>query len=242
MITKRILSACLFILSLIYFTSCDDIFDERVEGNSTLITKTREIYDFDEIANWGVFDVYVTLADSTSLMIEAEENLIPFIETYVSGQKFYVKEKEGYNLDNNKPIKIFLTTPNLEGAKLLGSGLIRCDSLSGDFFSAELLGSGNIEFYDVFVNDVEAEITGSGDVILSGEGVETEYTIIGSGNIRAIGFMHENSESTIAGSGNIYVYATDYLKATIPGSGYIYYEGNPVINENITGSGDVRKY
>lgn len=240
--TKQILSIALFILSLIYLTSCDEMFDERIDGNENLITKVRDISVFDEISNWGDFDVYITIADSTSLIIEAEENLIPFISTYVSGKTFYVKEKEGFNLANYKSMKIFITTPNLEGVKLLGSGLIYCDSLSAEFFSAELLGSGNIEFYNLYSDDIECEIAGSGDIILSGEGINTEYIITGSGSIRAIRFEHEDSESRIIGSGNIYVYANDYLDAVISGSGYIYYSGYPDIDKRITGTGDVRRY
>lgn len=240
--TKSIISTGLIVLSLFILNSCDEMFDERIEGSKKVVTSVRDISIYDEVVSTGDFDVYISLADSTSLKVEAEDNLIPFIITKVSGQKFYIEEKENYRLDNNKPMKIFITTPNIEGLKLTGSGIINCDSISGEFLSAEITGSGRILMSNVEVDDLEAEISGSGDIIISGEGVRTEYEITGSGSIRAIDFKHEESDSYVLGSGNIYVYATEYLKASITGSGNIYYRGYPDINKHITGTGDIKRY
>lgn len=242
MTTKRISSAGLFILSLIYLSSCDEMFDERIEGNNTVVQKERAITTFDEVVSTGDFDVYVTIADSTSLRVEAEENLIPFIVTKVSGQKFYVEEKDDYRLDNNKPMKIFITTPNMEGVKLTGSGFIECDSLTTDFLSIEITGSGRIEYDNIDVNDVEAEISGSGDIVLSGVTNRSEFDITGSGSIRSLELYQNNCEAIITGSGNMYINVEDYLKAEITGSGNIYYLGSPIINDDITGTGEIRRY
>jgi len=242
MTTKRFFYAGLFLLSFIAFSSCDEMFDERIEGNRNVITTTREIPDFDEVVSAGNYDVYITIADSTSLRIEAEENLIRFIETYVSGRNLYIEEKDDYWLDNNKPMKLFLTTPSLDEILLTGSGKIVCDTISSEYLILKITGSGKIEFNKTYVDNMKAVLTGSGDIILSGKGLESEYNVTGSGSIRAIDFIHNDSESTITGSGNIYVYAIEYLKAVITGSGDIYYEGNPDITERITGTGDLRRY
>lgn len=241
--TKRILPVIILFALLTGFSSCDELFDERIEGNEVLTTKIRDISDFSEIVSLGDFNIYITQADSTSLRLVAEENLIPFIITKVSDNTLFIEEKEGFSLNSNLPINIYVSTPYLREVDLLGSGIIACDSLSGSYFDANLLGSGNIEFENLYMDKkVNANLEGSGHIILSGEGVETDYEILGSGSIKAIDFIHQESESFILGSGNIYVYAQDYLKAVISGSGNIYYKGDPEIDEHITGTGDVRRY
>ena len=197
---------------------------------------------YDEVVSTGDFDVYVTIADSTSLRVEAEENLFPFIVTKVSGQKFYIEEKDDYRLDNNKPMKIFITTPNMEGVKLTGSGFITCDSLVTDFLSIEITGSGRIEYNNIDVNDVEGEISGSGDIVLTGITNRSDFNITGSGSIRSLELYQNNCDARITGSGNMYVNVEDYLKAEITGSGNISYLGSPIINDDITGTGRVKRY
>lgn len=240
--TNRILFLGIYILSLISLLSCDEIFDERIEGNNIVITKIRSVSTFDEIVSTGNFDVYFSMADSTSLSIEAEENLFPFIITRVSGGRFYVETKDNYRIDNNEPIKVKITSPNMEGAVLTGSGFIICDSLTNDFLSVEITGSGNIEYNNMNVNDIDAEISGSGDITLSGTASRTDLLITGSGNIKTMDLYQNNCEAKITGSGNIYVNVDDYLKAVITGSGNIYYTGNPIIDKIITGTGAVIRY
>ena len=238
----KLLFKGLIIIFLFSLSSCIDWADDNIEGNDDVETEVRNIAGIVEVQSWGNFDVYINLADTTTLRVEAEENLLRYIITEVSGQKLTIEEKDGYDLENNRPMRIYISTPNLEEVTLGGSGSIECDSLSGDSFKAELLGSGKIEFNNLTVDDIEALIAGSGEIELEGDGKNSEFEIEGSGDIRAINFVHEDSECKIVGSGNIYVYATEFLRARITGSGTIYYEGNPDINELITGSGDIRRY
>ena len=242
MTTKRLLSIFLFILSLFYLTSCDELFDERIEGNDIVITRDRTISSFDEVVCKGDFDVYVTIADSTSLTIEAEENLFPFIITEVRGEKFYVEVKDDYWLDNNEPMRIFVTTSDMEGAILAGSGKIICDNVTEDFLSLEITGSGRIEYSNIDVQDIDAEISGSGDILISGIADRGDFAITGSGSIRSLDLQQQDCEARITGSGNMYVNVDDYLKAVITGSGDIYYTGSPIVETHITGTGDVRRY
>lgn len=240
--TKQLLSAGLFILSLIYLSSCDELFEERIEGNNIVVTKVRTVTPFNEVISTGNFDVFITIADSTSLIVEAEENLFAFITTKVSGDKFYVETKDNYRIDNNKPIKIFLTTPNMEGAMLTGSGFIVCDSLTTDFLDLEITGSGDIEFNKLDLLEIDGQITGTGDIIVSGTADRSDFTITGSGHIHSLDLLQNYCDALITGSGNIYVNVDEYLKALITGSGYIYYLGNPTIEQKITGTGAVRPY
>lgn len=242
MATTRIFNLMLLFLFSIFLSSCEKIFEDRVEGNNNVITRIRSINTFDEIYVEGNFNVYFTIADTTSLRIEAEENLVPLIITKVSGQQFYVKPKDDFQLDNNKAMNIFLTSPNLEGVVLSGSGLLVCDSLFTDFLSVEITGSGKVQFDKLDLNDIEGSISGSGDIVLAGEVDRSEFEITGSGAIRALDLVQNDCDARITGSGNIYVNVVDYLKARITGSGNIYYVGNPIVDEIITGSGDVRRY
>jgi hypothetical protein len=239
---KKIIQLGIFTLLALSIISCDDWLNDRIEGNNKVISKTREVSSFNEVVSMGNFNVTITIADSTSLIVSAEENLFPFIITSVRGQKFYAEVKEDYQLDNNKPIEIILTTPNLEGVKLTGSGVILCDSLATDLFSAEITGSGVIEFSKVTAKDVIGDILGSGEIFISGETDRSEFYISGSGNIQCLDLFQTDCYSNISGSGNVYTHVNDYLEVDISGSGSVYYTGSPEIDSYITGSGEVTRF
>lgn len=230
------------ILIIITFSSCDEMFFDRIEGDKDLEIVDRDITNFDEIISEGNFSVYISLDENPNLEIEAESNLIPYIITEVHNKKLFIEVKDGYKLDNNKAMKIYVSISNLEEVNLNGSGNIYCDNLVADYLELNLIGSGRIDFSNMVVEELEAEILGSGKIVLSGSGTETKFELIGSGSIRALDFIHDESNSSITGSGNIYVHSKEYLKAIISGSGNIYFEGDPDIDEHISGTGDVRRY
>ena len=56
-----------------------------IDGNGILVEETREVGSFDEILLSGIGSVYVEYGSEESLVIEAEENLIEYIEIRTIG-------------------------------------------------------------------------------------------------------------------------------------------------------------
>jgi len=197
MTTKQILIA-LFISSIFSLTSCDDMFDDRIEGDENVTIKTGDISSFDELISEGKFEVFITKADSTSLVLEAEENLQAFIITEVHDHKLYIEEKDHYRLDNNKPMKIFVTTSNIDKITLTGSGNIDCDSIFAEYLDIEITGTGRIDLNNLMVEEINAEISGSGNIYVNA----TDYLI-----------------ATITSSGDIYYEGNPDLNENVTGTG-----------------------
>jgi hypothetical protein len=232
----------LFIAITIAFTACEDIWLDCIEGNNNPVEVSRNISEFDELSVTGPFDVYVTRADSFSLRIDAEENLIPEVETRVTGERLYVETTDNHCLRNNYPIKIYVTASNIKEARLTGSGLIQIDSVLHEYFEIDNTGSGDVEIGYMETVKLDIRLTGSGDIEAKGSATETDIGLMGSGDVRLIDLEQDYTEVNLTGSGDTYVYVVEKLKAKIMGSGDIYYKGSPSIDSDITGSGKIRKY
>src|SRR4051812_23803027 len=82
-------SVLLFIACLL--GSCDNMTvttgdgSEKVEGNGKLVTADRQADAFERIAAEGVFNMILSQGDKESIKVEAEENVLPLIETSVEG-------------------------------------------------------------------------------------------------------------------------------------------------------------
>ncbi|HNP22472.1 MAG TPA: head GIN domain-containing protein [Panacibacter sp.] len=226
----------------ILFSSCDLILDKTVHGNGTLKKEARTVSNTDKIKSAGSFDIDIVQGSPAGVVVEADENLLPYIITEAKGGALEIHTKEHYRLSSDDKIKVTVTTDRLELLDIAGSGNIRgIGKFAGsDHLKISIAGSGDV---DLAVNapEVESHIAGTGSIKLSGETRESKIEIAGMGNYHAADLKSEDVDIHIAGSGNADVYAESNLNIDIAGSGDVNYHGNASVKQNIAGSGKIKK-
>lgn len=225
----------LFIGAALLNTSC---LRHKIEGNYNVVSQNRNVAAFTQITSEGEYDVYYSQGENYLVTIEAEENLIPFVESGIHGNDLVIKTREHRRLENHFPIKVFVQAPYVNDVIISGSGKIFIDSLNTSDLHVLLSGSGNIEG-EIWTNTLNTKISGSGDMNLHGATYQSEMDISGSGEIYAYSLQQDTCFANISGSGKMKLWVVDFLDASITGSGKIYYQGNPVVSTHITGSGSL---
>ena len=238
---KTHISIKLILLTLLVVAlySCESGFWNCLRGNGTPGEETRELEYFNAFVSEGEFDILVIPDSIYTLKIEADQNLIPYIRTRVSGNKLVIDTGTRNCLRSDSPMLLTIRVPVLNYINLTGSGQITGDDLSTDEMRVEITGSGTIDLRGLDVNFLDALITGSGELIFWGTADETDFDITGSGNIDAFQLDSDKCVANISGSGNMYVRVESSLTAEISGSGNIFYKGTPAVSANISGSGSV---
>jgi len=232
-IKQLILSAS--ILVLILTTSCID--DLTIRGNGIEVTQGRITPQFDQVKAEGAFDVHITNGPDLEVIIIAESNILPYIETEVSRNNMLRIHIRGlHHIKNRLPMEVYITTPSLNGVVQSGSGIITTDYFVSDHFDAKVSGSGYIETA-VDAISLDALVSGSGNLLISGGASNADIVVSGSGKIDAFDLTLRDCDAKISGSGNMWVTVERFLKASISGSGSIYYYGMPDVKTNISGSG-----
>ena len=238
---RRFLALLIF-LPVLFLNSCDEVPWGCVEGNDRIAIEQRPIGSFSNITSYGSYVVNVELGSEYSLTVEADENLLSYIRTYIQGNTLVIDNRNSRCIRSNEPIRIDVVTRNIEQLKLAGSGVIDASNFTAEELELELTGSGVIECRRITVDYLLANLTGSGVINLSGSAETADYSLSGSGLIKGIEMVTERCYASISGSGNIYTWVNDLLEVNISGSGNLYYDGEPVVDETITGSGNVRRY
>ncbi len=218
---------------------------ETVKGNGQLKKETREVGSYTALASQGSMDVDITYGNSNSITVEADENLLPYIETSVENGKLTIKSKKGINLKTNSKLIVYVTMAKINSLQQSGSGNING---SGAFTSdgktdVGVSGSGNLKLsFDSF-KDIDLSVSGSGNVDLkSGNTNSLSAKLSGSGNIDCSSVSSKDVDAKVSGSGNIKVYASNSIDAKISGSGNIFYKGGAQnISSKVAGSGKVMK-
>ncbi len=217
---------------------------EKVEGNGQLKKENRNTGNYTSIASSGSWDVMIAYGESNSLQVEADENLLPYIETQVENGRLSIKSKKNANLRSKNKITIYVSVTKLTGVSLSGSGdIIGNGKFDNDGnTSFKLSGSGSIKIAFNKIAKTEVTISGSGNVRLSGTSGSVAAHISGSGNADCSELNCDEVKASISGSGNVKVNANRSIEASIAGSGNVYYKGAATdIQKHVSGSGRVVK-
>lgn len=217
-------------------TACmDDLF---IRGNGITLSETRSARPFSEVNSSGNFIVHVSPGDFYEVVVNAESNLLPYIETDIRNGRLNINVAGIHNLRNTRPMEVFIVTPNLDAVRMSGSGEITTGYFDTERFEAVISGSGFIETA-VDARSAKLVISGSGYIDIFGNVRNAEMTISGSGKIFAYDLALLDCNATISGSGDMYVNTTRNLDVRISGSGNLFYIGNPIITSTVSGSGKI---
>lgn len=214
-------------------------FTNQIKGQGPVVSQTYELPPVSAVALSIDANVILTRGDSQTVRIEGQQNIINNIEKYITSQGMW---NIGYQhpVTSHAGVKIYITAPHIDYARVSGSGSIESTSHFPDSTNVHLniSGSGNISM-DLDAHIIETVISGSGRVFLKGSAYEHSINISGSGDVKAMELITNNTYVKISGSGNSEVYAADYLNVDISGSGNVFYQGDPDIDGKISGSGSI---
>lgn len=234
-IGKLLRIAFIAIIALFMFNACDCI-----KGEGSIVSEDRNVKDFDGIELDISANVYLEKSNTFKLRIEAQENILDEIETYVSAGMLHI-DYDDLCVISRRSVKIYISMPELTEIEVGGSGsVISSDTFDCKNLKLRISGSGDIEI-GAIAQTIKCSINGSGDIELTGSADELEVSIRGSGDVEAIHTEAENVYVSVRGSGRSRVHATDYLEVDISGSGDVYYKGRPDIDSDINGSGNLRR-
>lgn len=232
------------ILIAIVVLGASCMFDgRRVKGNGNKVTQSKSISDINGVELHTSFDVILIEGSASNVKIEAEENIIPYIDLHVENGVLNIRTQDNVSLRTHKGVKIYVTAPSFNRVANTGSGDITAETrISNDSkLNISSSGSGNIKL-EVDAPEVEAGSSGSGDIKLSGETKQFNGKSTGSGDIRAMELMAEEASARVTGSGDIDIYSSVKVTSSITGSGNVRYKGGAqVVSSSKSGSGDLKK-
>jgi hypothetical protein len=190
-----------------------------VRGSGTLASEKRDVAGFTDIRVNGSGDVTLEQTGHESLTVEADDNILPLLETTVRDGVLHLGTKPNVNIHPSRAIRYQVTVQRLTGFGISGSGSVNASGLD--------------------TNRLSAQISGSGSATLSGRADAVDLRISGSGSYDAGRLQSTTAKVSISGSGDAVVNASGSIDASVSGSGSVHYLGNPSVTKHVSGSGTV---
>ncbi len=237
---KRILLIAL--LSVSIFTSCHHMMKDKVDGNGIIKTENRKAGTFIGVDVGGSIDLYVKQDSARSVRVEADENLMQYIEVKMEGDKLVIQPKDGYNLSGSKHIKVYVSSPVLNkleasgACDIIGEGLLS----STDEIIMDVSGASDVEL-ELKAPKVSAEITGASNLKLKGQTKELYISGSGASHAKCFELLSENVKVDVSGASSADVFASVKLNADATGASDVRYKGNAAVSQSASGAGSVKK-
>ena len=236
---KKLILAGLLLISMQGFAGW-----KMIKGDGHLASEQRNIQGFTALEAGSGFIIEISYGTCNSITVEADENLLPDIETNLHDGTLSIKAKNLISFHSEHPITIKVCMTRITRLGLSGSGSITGE---GDFRNEgktelAMSGSGSIQLKFSKFNSLDVSASGSGSIILAGR-LDQNIRIreSGSGLIDCTEVGTDTVSASLSGSGIIKVSVPQTITANISGSGQIYYSGNPDIIRKISGSGELRR-
>jgi hypothetical protein len=218
------------------FKSTGKIITEQRAISNDVITIKTEIN----------IDIIITQSTEAKLIIEGGENLLPYINTSVSGTELTISSDNKCSMfrDYSIPITVYLSIPNLTKIDYTGQGTITSNNTLNfpDFRFETSKGTGSVNL-NLNANNVSVlQHTGPSDVTLSGI-TNNLYAYSGETGWQYLnGLIANNVHVNNGGTGDIIVTANNSLLVELISIGNIDYYGNPAVTvSKHTGSGELRQ-
>jgi Putative auto-transporter adhesin, head GIN domain len=210
------------LVALIVFTGCViNLGSSGVQGSGIIKTESRSVTGFSSINFKSEGKVTVQQTGKESITINAENNLLPLLETRVTDHILHLGTVNNVDINPTKPIEFIMEVKSLESFNMTGVGSIEAKGIQGKQLTIALTGVGNMT------------IEGSADSL--------DLHLNGVGSYRGDRFKTKQATVNSDGIGSAVLNVSDQLDASVSGVGSVEYIGSPKVQKSGRGMGNIKQ-
>jgi len=173
--------------------------------------------------------------------VEADDNVMKYIETTVNGDNLKIGLKDHVSLSNTH-MKVFITAPQINGIKASsGSDVTVKDLLKNTGRLALNASSAGSITANIDAPEVEADASSGASIQLSGKTRDLNVTVSSGSDLKAGELSSENTVVNSSSGSSATVHASVSLNANASSGASIHYYGGGNVQKNVSSGGSVDK-
>jgi hypothetical protein len=131
-----------------------------IVGSKRILTQERVVSAFNAVEMRGFGRLIITQGDTESLVIEAEDNLLPYMVSEMRGSTLVIRQKPLFSFKTDQPILFHLTVRQLKTLKLSGFTQAEIGDLRGESLKVEMTDFSQMTIAGLEARNFEARISG----------------------------------------------------------------------------------
>ena len=230
------------LIILVFASGCREIAGERVKGSGHVITENRSTSEFNSIDVSGAIDIYVRQDSASSVKVEADDNILEYIEVHTEGSRLEIYTQNNIRLRPSNKIKVYISNPEYKEIQVSGASSIRCENeiTSSDVIDIGLSGASDGKL-ELNAPKISVRLTGASNTSIKGKTKDFEGSASGASEIRGFDLLSENADVDASGASNIEIYASVRIDGQSSGASSVNYKGNAQSNVGKSGASSVNK-
>lgn len=191
-------------------------------GSGNVKTETRQVSGISEVRLNTSGELTLSQGETESLIIEAEDNILPLLTNEVTNGVLKLDTKENSSFSATKPVKYTLVVKNLNALADNGSGSITSLDLNlNNPLTITGNGSGSMTLANIQSGDTQIKLSGSGSLtIASLKSDKVSVDVNGSGDGKITTLTAQSFSANLNGNGSLEVGGTtNDLTVNVLGSG-----------------------
>lgn len=210
-------------------------------GSGVIISDTRSTDNFDGINVGGGFEVEVKIGSPTSVLIEADDNIMKYIETSVAGNTLKIRTEDMNNY-SDVHMKVFITAPAIKRIKASASAEVDVlDVLTGNDELTFGASSGGSITSKIDAPQVTSEVSSGASISLTGNTKTYSAQASSGAKIRSRDLLSENTTVKVSSGASATVHASISLNANASSGASVTYHGAATVNQSVSSGGSVTK-
>lgn len=233
----------LFSLVIFVFASgCREIAGRRVRGSGHITTENRTASGFNSIDVSGAIDVYIKQDSTTSVKVEADDNILEYIEVHTDGSTLEIYTENNIRLKPSHKIKVYVSNSEYKDLRVGGASSIRSENeiTSADALNLDVGGASEGKL-EVNAPKVSVSVSGASNANIKGKTKDFEGGASGASEIRGFDLLTENADVNASGASHIEIYASVKIDGQASGASSVNYKGNAQSSVEKSGASSVNK-
>jgi hypothetical protein len=190
-----------------------------IQGEGPLVTEPRDSRPFTNVEAGAGIHVVIHVGPAASVVVEAQEDLLPVIATDVSGDTLHVESVDDFT--SSEPVTVTVTTPVLEGIHAGGGATVHLDEAVGE----------------------RLELTVKGGARLTASGSATDVTLQADGgsSVELADLLATRTHVDLDGGATATVSASQVVDGRAGGGARLTVRGDPVVDVQTSGGAVVAR-
>jgi len=229
-ITFAILSITLFSCSL-----------RNIKGSGNVSSEVRSLSGFSKVDVSEGLTVIYTPSDEYKVEVIADDNLIKYITTDVTGSELIIQIKGQRSFRKVTKTEIHISAPTITDIKCSGASTFKgSEKFNPNIFTARLSGASEA-IVDIDTKILSGDLSGASTLKVSGTATTSLFE--GSGASVFSAKEMTTSDLTVNFSGASYgvVIVENSISGSLSGASELFYYGNPTTNVNLSGDSKTTK-
>jgi hypothetical protein len=215
-----------------------------MHGSGHIVSETRDVSDFLAISVEYPADVVITQGPAESVVVTADDNLLPQLGTEMSMGTLVIKNTEpdwDQRVNPTKLVRIAVTVKDLRDVNFTSAGNVRIEKLATESLNVRVSGAGNLTLDQLNTRKLDYLLSGAGSLTATGVADVFDLNISGLGGFNGKDLINNSATVSMSGMGGATVHPKNELVVYISGVGSVRYYGNPQVSEHISGLGIVNE-